>query len=189
MTNPDCYPRFGINIFFLHMLTSRWGDSNYVIWKEGRRKVIWAYRFNWFMKSFELPLCNRFSFCLFWVCCLFWLRCLYGAFLFCLAFYTKCNQNMRPHVNATSASERGRNIVVEKQTWPEAKTTFVLEILEDLRIWCLSGRKARNNKLSKQVFEKINRAGIHWTGNANAVHTWCGLILKTVWICMNELVN
>ena len=52
MTNPDCYPRFGINIFFLHMLTSRWGDSNYVIWKEGRRKVIWAYRFNWFMKSF-----------------------------------------------------------------------------------------------------------------------------------------
>lgn len=30
MTNPDCYPRFGINIFFLHMVTSHWGDSSYV---------------------------------------------------------------------------------------------------------------------------------------------------------------
>lgn len=97
---------------------------------------------------------------------------------------------MRLHVNATSGSERGRNIVVEKQTWPVAKTTFVLEILEDLRIWCLSGRKARNNELSKQVFEKINRAGIHWTGNANAVPTWCGPILKTVRIgWVSELMN
>lgn len=37
--------------------------------------------------------------------------------------------------------------------------TFLLETLKDLRIVeCLNGRKARNNEMPKQGFEKMNKA-------------------------------